>query len=353
MDRVKKLKALFSEEYDGYVVANEINMLYLTEFLGATAMLIPRDGESTLFVYGVNYEDAKNGVKNCEIKLVERGKEAFKTLAEQTKSLRLKKLCFDTMSYQIHQKFRKNLQKEVTLEEKNEHIWTLRGVKDEEEIKRMRRAADFTVEGMRRAYEVANPGKSEIEVAAEIEYEMRKHGSYGVAFETIVASGPRSAFPHGGCCDRKLRNGDVVVIDIGATYKNYRSDMTRTIVIGQPSQKQKKIYNIVKDAQEAAYQQIRDGVKAKIPNSEARKIIEMAGYDDNFVHGLGHGVGLEVHERPVLNTSSKDILVTGNVVTDEPGIYIVGYGGFRVEDTILVKQEKSERLTSGFYVLET
>lgn len=353
LDRVKKLKNLFSKEFDGYVVANEINMLYLTDFLGAAAMLIPRDGESTLFVYGVNYEGARKGAKNCGVELVRRGKEAFKTLAEQAESLKLKKLCFDTMSHQIYQKFRKNLQSEIALEEKSEHVWNLRRVKDEEELMRMRRAADFTVEGMRRAYEVAKPGKREIEVAAEIEYEMRKLGSYGVAFETIVASGPNSAFPHGGCGERKLGNGDVVVIDIGATYKNYRSDMTRTIIIGQASHKQKKIYNVVKDAQEVAYQKICEGVEAKMPDVEARNIIEKAGYGDYFVHSLGHGVGLEVHEQPVLNTSSKDVLKVGNVVTDEPGIYIVGFGGFRVEDTILVKKEKSERLTRGSYVLET
>jgi Xaa-Pro aminopeptidase len=353
MDRVKKLKALFSNEFDGYVIANEVNMLYLTDFLGAAAMLIPRDGESTLFVYGVNYEGAKDSAKNCSVELVKRGEEAFKKLAEQAKSLKLKKLYFDTMSYQIYQKLKKNLQKEVTLEEKPDHIWKLRRVKDSEELNRMRKAADFTVEGMKRGYEVAKPGRREIEVAAEIEYEMRKHGSYGVAFETIVASGPYSAFPHGGCGERKLNTGDLVVIDIGASYKNYRSDMTRTIVIGKSSQKQKKIYKIVKDAQEAAYQSICEGVEAKIPDAEARDIIGKAGYGDNFVHGLGHGVGLEVHEQPVLNTTSKDVLEAGNVVTDEPGVYIVGFGGFRIEDTVLVKKERSERLTNGAYVLDT
>jgi Xaa-Pro aminopeptidase len=238
------------------------------------------------------------------------------------------------------------------LEEKNSYLWDLRQVKDSEELARMRKAAIFADKGMQRAYDIISPGKTEIDVAAEIEYEMRKHGSYGVAFDTIVASGPHSAIPHGGCGERKLKTGDLVVIDMGATYKHYRSDMTRTIIVGKASQKQKKIYNVVKNAQETAYQNILADVKAKVPDAKAREIIQKAGYGKHFVHGLGHGVGLEVHEHPVLNSSSKDILKERNVVTDEPGIYIIGFGGIRIEDTILVKKEKSERLTKSPPVLE-
>jgi Xaa-Pro dipeptidase len=191
----------------------------------------------------------------------------------------------------------------------------------------------------------------EYEVAAEIEYAMRKRGSYGTAFETIVASGPRSAFPHGGCSDREIRAGDLVVVDVGATYKFYRSDMTRTLVAGKPSEKQKKLYEIVKAAQEKAFEIIKPNVKARDVDAATRKIIEDAGYGEYFVHGLGHGVGLEVHEPPTLNPSSKEALVMGNVVTDEPGIYLVGYGGVRIEDTVLVRKNDAEKLTKGLYGL--
>ena len=205
---------------------------------------------------------------------------------------------------------------------------------------------------MQTACETIKAGRREYEIAAEIEYTMRLHGSYGTAFDTIVASGPHSAYPHGGCGERKLKNGDLVVVDIGATYKNYRADMTRTFVVGKLSTKQEKVYTVVRRAQEKAFQKIRDGAKASEADAAARNLIERAGYGEYFVHGLGHGVGLEVHEQPVLNSTSKDVLKAGNVVTDEPGIYIVGFGGFRIEDTVLVKKDKSERLTAGLYVLK-
>jgi Xaa-Pro aminopeptidase len=204
---------------------------------------------------------------------------------------------------------------------------------------------------MKAAYEILKPGMKEYEVAAEIEYAMRKRGSYGTAFETAVSSGPRSAFPHGGCSDRELREGDLVVVDFGATYKFYRSDMTRTLMAGQPLEKQKKLYEIVKAAQEKAFEAIKPNVKAKDVDAVARKIIEDAGYGEYFVHGLGHGVGLEVHEPPTLSSSSKEALTVGNVVTDEPGIYLVGYGGVRVEDTVLVQKNGAEKLTNGPYSL--
>jgi Xaa-Pro dipeptidase len=188
-------------------------------------------------------------------------------------------------------------------------------------------------------------------VAAEIEYAMRKQGSYGTAFETIVASGSCSAFPHGVCSDRKIRKGDLVVIDVGAAYKFYRSDMTRTLVAGKPSEKQTKIYNIVKTAQEKAFETLKLNVKAADVDGVARKIIADAGYGEYFVHSLGHGVGLEVHEPPTLSPESKEVLAAGNVVTVEPGIYLVGYGGVRIEDTVLVQRNGAEKLTNGPYAL--
>jgi Xaa-Pro dipeptidase len=215
----------------------------------------------------------------------------------------------------------------------------------------MRKAGELTSEGMKAAYEVLASGMKEYEVAAEIEYAMRQRGSYGTAFETSVASGPRSAFPHGGCSDREICQGDLVVVDAGATYKFYRSDMTRTLVAGKPSEKQKELYEIVKVAQEKAFEAIKPNVKARDVDAVARKIIEDAGYGEYFVHGLGHGVGLEVHEPPTLSSSSKEALTVGNVVTDEPGIYLVGYGGVRIEDTVLVQKNGAEKLTNGPYSL--
>jgi Xaa-Pro aminopeptidase len=228
-------------------------------------------------------------------------------------------------------------------------------VKDEAEIDLMKKAADLTSMGMKVAYEVIRPGVKEYEVAAEVEYAMRRKGSWGVAFDTIIASGVRSAFPHGGggtllgggCTDRKISNRDLVVVDMGAICQQYRSDITRTIVAGKPSSRQEKLYAIVKAAHDRAFQAVRSGAKAKDVDAAARKVIADAGYGDFFVHGLGHGVGLEVHEGPTLSSVSKDNLTAGNVVTDEPGIYIPDFGGVRIEDTVLVRKAKAEYLTSG------
>jgi Xaa-Pro aminopeptidase len=180
---------------------------------------------------------------------------------------------------------------------------------------------------------------------------MRKLGSEGVAFNTQVASGTRSAFPHGGCTNRKIRKGEFVVIDLGAKYNNYCADLTRTFIIEKPSPKQKRIYEVVLEAQRKALETIRAEVKASDVDAAARKVIEDAGFGKYFVHGLGHGVGLDVHEAPSLNPEGKETLKVGNVVTDEPGIYIAGYGGVRIEDTILVHKDKAERLTKADYEL--
>ena len=166
-----------------------------------------------------------------------------------------------------------------------------------------------------------------------------------------MASGVSSAFPHGGCSDRKIQKGDLVVVDVGATYKSYRSDMTRTFVAGTPSEKQKKLYQTVKTAQDKAFEAVKPKVKAADVDAAARKVIADASYGEYFVHGLGHGVGLEIHEPPTLSPDSKDTLAAGNVVTVEPGVYLVGYGGIRIEDTVLVHKNGAEKLTNGTYKL--
>jgi Xaa-Pro aminopeptidase len=205
---------------------------------------------------------------------------------------------------------------------------------------------------MTAAYETIRPGVTEIEVAAEIEYAMRKKGGWGTGFETIVASGVRSAYPHGGCTDRKIRPGDLVVVDIGSNFEYYLSDMTRTIVAGKPSEKQAKMYEAVKTAQQKAHQGIKAGAKGKDIDLAARKTIQDAGYGSYFVHSLGHGVGLDVHEPPGLGATSKDVLIACNVVANEPGIYVPDFGGVRIEDTVLVEEGKAEKLTRGPYTLE-
>lgn len=353
MQRINALKELAFEPegLDGYLVFNWANLLYLTGFPGTSAFLIPQAGESTVYVYGVNYEHAKAQKKGFKTDLVKREESLWKKIAAKVIELGIKRLAVDSMSVKDWRSFSKEIRSSVKLTLKGELVTELRKIKDQSEIELMLKAAEFTNIGMKTAYEVLSPGLKEFEMAAEIEHAMRRLGSGGTAFDTAVSSGLSSAFPHGGCTDRKIREGDLVVVDFGAIYKNYRCDMTRTLVAGKSSKKQEQIFQITKKAQVAALEATKAGVSARTVDAAARQIIDKAGYGDLFVHGLGHGVGLEIHEPPILNTTSKDVLTVGNVVTIEPGIYLPGYGGCRIEDTVLVVEEGVEKMTKGFYNL--
>ena len=354
LKRIEALKQITFEQkgFHGVLIANEANLLYFAGFPGASCLLIPNKGENKIYVYSVNYEQAKAEGKGFQVELVKRGENLMEKIATQVRAFKIKKLAVDTLSYENYSSLAKRLRGETKLKIQGNLVWELRKTKDEKELELMRKAGELTSEGMRVAYEVIRPGIKEYEAAGEIEYVMRKCGCWGTAFETIVASGVRSAFPHGGCTDREIRQGDLVVVDIGAAYHHYRSDMTRTLAAGKPSEKQKKIYEIVRLAQEKAFQALKPKAEARDVDTMARKTIEDAGYGEYFVHGLGHGVGLEVHEQPTLSPESKDKLMIGNVVTIEPGIYIVGFGGFRIEDTVLVQKGKAEKFTKGPYTLE-
>lgn len=343
-------KAFEEQGFDGFLVTNEANILYLSGFTGASAILLSSSGENQMYVYSVNYEQAKAETINFQINLVKPNENIMSKIAEQVKAFKISKLAFDSLRIESYISLAKILKENTKLKMRSNLLWELRRIKDSTEIMLMRRAAELTLKGMEAASEFIKPGVREFEVAAEIEYAMRRNGSWGTAFETIVASGPRSAFPHGGCSEREIREGEFVVVDIGATYKHYRSDMTRTFVAGEPSERQRRLYQIVKEAQEKALSYIKTGVEAKMPDTAARAIINSAGYGEFFVHGLGHGVGLEIHEPPTLSPNSKDKLLSGNIVTVEPGIYLAGYGGIRIEDVVLVEEEQCEKLTEGFHL---
>jgi Xaa-Pro dipeptidase len=359
LKRVENLRqeAFDKKGFDGFLITNEANLTYLAGFSGASCILVPKTGKGIVYVYGTNYEQVKAEAKGFKVDLVKRGEDLGIKIAEEVKASKIKKLGLDSIAgvpnVADYLKLVKVLRGTAKIKIENETVRALRKVKDEEELELMRKAGELTSEGMKAAYETVEPNVREYEVAAEIEYAMRKKGSWGTAFETIVASGVRSAFPHGGCTDRKIKKGDLVVVDIGATYKYYRSDMTRTIVAGKSSAKKKKIYEIVRLAQEKAFQAVKPKTKARDVDAIARKVIGDAGYGEYFVHGLGHGVGLEVHEPPALSQRSKDRLAVGNVVTIEPGIYLMGFGGIRIEDTVLVRERKAEKFTKGPYTLET
>jgi len=239
----------------------------------------------------------------------------------------------------------KMLGKGLEVKQDSDMIWNLRRIKEKVEIEYMKRVAELTDIGAQAGLEAVKAGTLEYEVAAEAEYAMRRNGSEGVAFETVVASGPRSAYPHGICADRRIHKGDIVVLDLGALFKGYRSDITRTMIVDEPSPRQREVFDLVLEAQEKAFRHIHSGVACREVDEVARNVLKKGGYVKEFLHGVGHGVGLDTHEQPTLSSRSNDFLEVGNIVTVEPGIYIKGFGGVRIEDTVLVLKEEGDRLT--------
>lgn len=345
MNRTAALKQASAEQGkpSSFVIFNQPNLTYFTNFAAATALYIPEQGDATLYVSTVNYEQAKAEAKGVTVELLNRGENLMEKIAQQTP----KKLGVDTLPIESWRALAKAVGGEEKLEPINSLVRELRSVKDYEEIKLIREACRIAGIGMQTAKEIIGVGLKEKDVAAEIEYAMRRANSDGTAFDTIVASGATSAFPHGGNLERTICDGDFVVVDLGATYKFYRSDTTRTFIASKATEKQARIYDVVRLAHKKAFEKIKPKVPACEVDGTARRVIEESGFAEFFVHNLGHGVGLEVHEAPILSPDSKDTLTAGNVVTDEPGIYVPGFGGVRIEDTILVTKNGAENLTIG------
>lgn len=229
----------------------------------------------------------------------------------------------------------------------------MRWRKDPAEVALIRRATEIADAAFQEILPEIRPGVAERDLALELEYRMRRRGADGIAFETIVASGPRSALPHGRAADRAIAPDDFVTFDWGAVVAGYHSDCTRTIVVGTASGRQRQIYRIVRDAQEAALAGLRPGMTGKQADALARDRIGAAGYGDQFGHGLGHGVGLAVHEGPTLSPREEAVLEPDVVVTVEPGVYLPGWGGVRIEDLVVLRESGVEILTgSGKDLLE-
>jgi Xaa-Pro aminopeptidase len=268
--------------------------------------------------------------------------EFWQLLAERLRELNARKVGHDGLKRKTLQKLR-NAHK-ADYQELPELITEMRNIKFRKEISWLRKSAKLAVRGMARAGELIEERRSELEIAAEVEYAMRRSGSEGTPFSTIVASGKNSWLPHATVTRKRLRRGELVIVDLGAGYKGYASDMTRTFSLA-PTRKQLKLINLVKRAQKTAIGCVRDGAKATRVDKAVRKIIRRAGYEKFCPHGTGHGVGLDIHEAPSLAPESKDVLRKGMVLTVEPGVYVPGVGGARWEDMVLVTAKGREILT--------
>jgi Xaa-Pro aminopeptidase len=224
-------------------------------------------------------------------------------------------------------------------------IEALRACKDAGEIRLLKKAARIAADSLAQVLPLIRPGLREIELAAELEYRMRLNGGQGCSFPTIVASGRRSALPHAATTARAIKSGDLLTIDYGTIFEGYCSDETCTFVVGTPTARQKRLYALVKKAHDRAIEALKQGKSARTVDAVARGCIKRAGYEKYFTHGTGHGVGLNVHEYPTVSTASEAGLQSGMVITIEPGLYIPGWGGIRIEDTLAVRTQGYDCIT--------
>ncbi|MBR0260971.1 MAG: aminopeptidase P family protein [Selenomonadaceae bacterium] len=332
-----------AEEVDSILITKIPNVTYLSGFRGDSSALFVGKNFRKLITDGRYTEQAIRQAKNFT--LVEQTEGLYKKIVDEIKLSGCKKIGFEglVMTVAEHSYLKKELE---GVEFKSVELDTLRQVKDAAEIDKIRVACEIADDAFKKILGVIKPGIREIEVAAELEYFMRRFGSEAAAFTTIVASGWRGSLPHGTATEKKICAGELVTMDFGAIYKGYCSDITRTICVGKISDEQKKIYNLVLDAQLYGLEIITAGKGGKEIDSAVRDRFTAAGYEKFFVHGLGHGVGLEIHEEPRLSKLSKcEKLLPNMIVTDEPGLYIENFGGVRIEDTVLVTSGKAQPLT--------
>ncbi len=337
--RIQKLWDRFPG--DAVLITSPKNRYYYSGFTGTDAALLLTKKENLIFTDSRYHIQAKEQAQ--DFTLVD---SAACSPVDFINQNHLEHIGFEEseMSVCEYQRMSGKFQ-HVVLEGISPAIREQRKMKDAFEIENIRTAAAIADAAFSYIIKEIRPGRTEKELALCLEFFMRRQGAEGLSFETIFASGQRSAMPHGTASEKPLETGDFVTMDFGCTYHGYCSDMTRTVTVGKASPKQKEIYQIVLAAQHAALETVRAGAAAKDIDAAARNIIEEAGYGKNFGHGLGHSLGLDIHERPSLSPKSEDTLSAGMLITDEPGIYLEGFGGVRIEDLLLVTENGCEDFT--------
>jgi len=351
--RVDRLRALLDDaECDALLVTHLVNVRYLTGFSGSAAMVLLTD-DGLLFVTDGRYRDqaaeqlAGAGV-DAYVHVARTGaaqKEHLRTAVAGIPRLGLEA---DDVTWAQQRRFATDWFPEAELVATEGLVESLRRVKDAGEVARMAEAARIADDALATVRPRLAEGPTEREIALDLDVEMRRLGATGSSFETIVASGPNGAKPHHRPGERRIAPGELVVVDFGAVVDGYCSDMTRTLCVGEPaSATAARMVDVVTESQRAGVDAVRAGVEAKAVDDACRAVIADAGWADAFLHGTGHGVGLDIHELPRVASTSTDTLVAGWVVTVEPGVYLPEYGGVRIEDTVVVTEEGCTVLTNA------
>ncbi|GER66148.1 Xaa-Pro dipeptidase [Weizmannia acidilactici] len=344
MSKLEKLREKFSESgIDGILITSPYNRRYMSNFTGTTGIVLISE-DAAKFITDFRYVEQAS--EQCEgYEIVQHQGPVEQEVAKQVEAMGIKKLGFeqDYMSYALFKTYERVLKAELV--PVSGLVENLRLIKTEAEIKILKEAADIADAAFKHILDFIKPGITELEVSNELEFFMRKCGATASSFDTIVASGTRSALPHGVASNKVIEKGDFVTLDYGALYKGYCSDITRTVAVGEPSEQLKEIYHIVLESQVLAVEKIKPGMTGVEADAVSRDYIASKGYGEAFGHSLGHGIGLEIHEGPNLSKRSAYTLEPGMVVTIEPGIYLPGVGGVRIEDDALITEDSNELLT--------
>lgn len=343
--RLKKVRNHLAEKnLQGLLVYSRENTIYLSGFCGTESMLLITPEKSFLLTDFRYIEQAK--MQSPHFTVVDNNPGMLDAVKKYIAMEAINRLGIeeDVLSYRQSASLQEI--ENLVLYPFQEILLEMRSVKDDYELKLMRQAAKIAESALKAVLPLFTPGRAEYEIAAALEYEMRRLGASGESFTAIVASGPRSALPHGVASDKKLQPGEAVVVDFGCIWQGYCSDMTRTFFLGQPEDEAVKVYELVLAAHLHGLQVLQAGMTGAQVDQAARSIIDEQGYGDAFGHSLGHGVGLAVHEDPRLSRTGCDTLRSGQVVTIEPGIYLPGRFGVRIEDTAVVGKDGAASFNS-------
>ena len=325
--------------YHGFYISNLTNIRYLTGFTGSAGLLLLVDGTGHFFTDGRYTTQSSNQVKNCKIHIID---SSYFDSINQTKLLDSDNLniAFESthISHSSYHGLKQNFNY-INWHPTNSIIENIAAVKDQDEIDSLKTAIEITDYVFQKIINEIKAGVTEKYISAKISYLFKTNGAEGDSYESIIASGPNSALPHARPTDRKFQKGDFIVMDFGALYKGYHADMTRTIVVGEASDRHHEIYNIVLESQLAGINVARSGMKCSDLDKACRDVIDAKGYGELFMHSTGHGLGLEVHTLPRITWMNHNNLIENNVITIEPGIYIAGWGGVRIEDDCVILKD--------------
>lgn len=347
MTRIEKLRNKLPQGFGAAIIEDNYNRGYLTEFLSSAGLLLITEKDAWLLVDFRYIEAAQKRAKGVQVLLMDK---AYPQAAELLDRAGIKQVCVEqSMSIGALAKVREKMPgvEIITDDTLSKAVEQLRAVKEPAEIEAISRAQAITDAAFDHILDFIQPGVTERQVAAELEYHMRKNGADGLAFSTICVAGVKTSMPHGVPDDSVVQKGDFVTMDYGAFKDGYCSDMTRTVAVGQVSDEQKRVYATVLAAQLAAMDVARAGMKGSELDKVARDLVYAEGFEGCFGHGLGHSLGLEIHEDPRASVTCQEVLQPGTVMTIEPGIYIEGRFGVRIENMIVLEQDGSRNLTAS------